>query len=255
MIVLLLLLGFIAVAAGMFGLGLGIPVRETTFGAAVMVAASVAITGGFILVGLAAAVSELRRVLQHLRLPERGHGADRWMEPRLGGRPAEYPDAGHVIPTRFDAPETGDGAHGRTGREEPPPPTADILRPSASPDVVPAVPPAYDPTAFAPRRTPAASAAPERLDTIRPSDYRRPEKEEPGPQVEATEREVKSPPLAPSAEAPSAAIRPRILKTGTINDVAYTLFSDGSIETPTPEGTLRFASIDGFRTHLEKIAG
>jgi len=50
MIVLLLLLGFIAVAAGMFGLGLGIPVLETTFGAAVMVAASVAITGGFILV-------------------------------------------------------------------------------------------------------------------------------------------------------------------------------------------------------------
>src|SRR5690242_211341 len=102
MIVVLLLLGFIAMAAGMFGLGLGIPARETTFGASVMVAASVAITGGFILVGLAAAVSELRRALQDRRLPE--PGADRRMEPRLGNRPAGFPDAGQVIPTRFDAP-------------------------------------------------------------------------------------------------------------------------------------------------------
>jgi hypothetical protein len=254
MIVLLLLLGFIAVAAGMFGLGLGIPVRETTFGAAVMVAASVAITGGLILVGLAAAVSELRRTLQHLRLPERARTADRRMEPRVGGRPAGYPDAGPVIPTRFDTPETGEGAHGRAGRQEPQPPAADVRRPSASPDEIPAVPPAYDPATFAPRRTPAPG--PERLDMIRPSDYRRPENEEPGPQVDAAE-EVKSPPLAPAAEAaPSAGIRAaRILKTGKINDVAYTLFSDGSIETPTPEGTLRFDSIDDFRKHLEQSAG
>jgi hypothetical protein len=45
------------------------------------------------------------------------------------------------------------------------------------------------------------------------------------------------------------------LKSGTINDVSYTLFSDGSIETLTPEGTLRFDSIDEFRQHLEKSAG
>jgi hypothetical protein len=75
MVIFLLLLGFIAVAAGVYGLGQGVPVRDTTFGAAMLVAASVAITGGFILVGLAAAVSELRRALRHLRVGERSRGS------------------------------------------------------------------------------------------------------------------------------------------------------------------------------------
>jgi hypothetical protein len=64
---------------------------------------------------------------------------------------------------------------------------------------------------------------------------------------------VKSPPLSPAEAAGSTAIRPvRILKSGMINDVGYTLFSDGSIETQTPTGVLRFGSIDEFRRHLEK---
>src|SRR5262245_898534 len=121
MVVLLSLLGFIVVAAGVFGLGLGIPVKDTTFGAAVLVSSSTAIIGGFILLGLAAAVAELRRSLQagmrQMRLPERfeaerGHGARR-MEPRISvpGAPDEAhaeafdAQAANVIPTRFDAPE------------------------------------------------------------------------------------------------------------------------------------------------------
>src|SRR5215469_4784197 len=110
MVVLLSLLGFIAIAAGMFGLGLGVPVRDTAFGAALLVAASVAMTGGFILIGLAAAVSELRRVLRagmrQMRLPERreaerGQGAGRRMEPRLGVPGTAGDD---VIPAKFDVP-------------------------------------------------------------------------------------------------------------------------------------------------------
>jgi len=62
--------------------------------------------------------------------------------------------------------------------------------------------------------------------------------------------------LSPAEAAAPAGIRPvRILKSGMIDDVAYTLFSDGSIETQTPDGTLRFASIEDFRKHLEKSAG
>jgi hypothetical protein len=61
--------------------------------------------------------------------------------------------------------------------------------------------------------------------------------------------------VPPPPEAAGAANRPvRILKSGTFNDVSYTLFSDGSIETLTPGGTLRFSSIDEFRRHLDKIA-
>jgi hypothetical protein len=239
MVIFLLLLGFIAVAAGVYGLGQGVPVRDTTFGAAMLVAASVAITGGFILIGLAAAVSELRRALRELqpdRLDgERGQGAGRRKEPRID-RPATHgPDTAHIIPTRFDTPET------------------DVQESRA-----------HESWAREPRLKPAASA-PGKLDTIRPADERKPGTEAPAPRAEAPPEagaaadEMKSPPLAPAEAAATVptAMRPpsRVLKSGTINDVSYTLFSDGSIETPTPEGTLRFDSIDEFRQHLEKSAG
>ena len=248
MVMFLLLLGFIAVAAGVYGLGQGVPVRDTTFGAATLVAASVAIAGGFILVGLAAAVFELRRALRLLRLPGRFDGergqdagqqaAGRRKEPRIETPAALGPDAAHVIPTRFDAPETE--AQESWAKESP----------------------AKDAWSREPRLTPAA-AAPETLDTIRPADYRQVGTETPAPRADVplaarAADEMKAPPLAPAeAVAPApAAIRPsRVLKSGTINDVSYTLFSDGSIETPTAEGTVRFESIDEFREHLEKSAG
>jgi hypothetical protein len=72
MVFLLSLLSFVAVAAGVFALGLGVPIRETWFGAALLIAGSVAVTGGFILVGLAAAVGQLRAVVQGFKAPLSG---------------------------------------------------------------------------------------------------------------------------------------------------------------------------------------
>jgi len=46
-----------------------------------------------------------------------------------------------------------------------------------------------------------------------------------------------------------------ILKSGVIQQTAYTLFTDGSIETQMPEGVRRFASIEEFLSHLEKSDG
>jgi hypothetical protein len=43
-----------------------------------------------------------------------------------------------------------------------------------------------------------------------------------------------------------------ILKSGVVDGMAYTLYSDGSIEAEMPEGTMRFASITELRAHLEK---
>jgi hypothetical protein len=45
-----------------------------------------------------------------------------------------------------------------------------------------------------------------------------------------------------------------ILKSGIVNDMPYTLFSDGSIEAQLPEGTLRFGSITELRSHIEQSA-
>jgi hypothetical protein len=266
MVVLLVLLGFFAVAAGVFLLGLGLPVKDTAFGAAVLVSASVAITGGLILLGLAAAVSELRRVLQtgmrgirpERWEAERGAGV-RWAEPRLNGAGGAGVHAGaalgsaaaDVIPTKFDVPEAVERPR-RPGREEQPMPDAGNAWASPPP---PAFPPAPDAEAE-PRWTPA-SQSPERFDTVRPADYRKPDPQEPEqhadvpPPTPADDGNARLQPVSGEAAGP-AAIRPvRILKSGTINDVAYTLFSDGSIEAQTPGGTLHFGSIDEFRKHLE----
>jgi hypothetical protein len=45
-----------------------------------------------------------------------------------------------------------------------------------------------------------------------------------------------------------------ILKSGVIEGMAYTLYSDGSIEAQLPQGTLRFGSIAALRDHIESQA-
>jgi hypothetical protein len=51
---------------------------------------------------------------------------------------------------------------------------------------------------------------------------------------------------------PPAEQRPiAILKSGVIDGMAYTLYTDGSIEAELPQGTMRFGSIEDLRAHLE----
>jgi hypothetical protein len=56
---------------------------------------------------------------------------------------------------------------------------------------------------------------------------------------------------ASSALAAGAPAAPTILKTGVVEGMAYTLYSDGSIEAALPQGTLRFGSISALRDHIE----
>ncbi|MGO9702811.1 MAG: hypothetical protein ACLPX7_26540 [Xanthobacteraceae bacterium] len=53
---------------------------------------------------------------------------------------------------------------------------------------------------------------------------------------------------------PAAAAPISILKSGVVEGMAYTLYSDGSIEAELPQGTLRFGSIAALRNHLESGA-
>jgi hypothetical protein len=45
-----------------------------------------------------------------------------------------------------------------------------------------------------------------------------------------------------------------VLRSGIVDGMAYTLYSDGSIEAQLPQGTLRFGSITELREHLEQGA-
>jgi hypothetical protein len=56
-----------------------------------------------------------------------------------------------------------------------------------------------------------------------------------------------SSPAAGDAAAPVSA-----LKSGVVEGMAYTLYSDGSIEAQLPQGKLRFGSITALRNHIER---
>ena len=62
------------------------------------------------------------------------------------------------------------------------------------------------------------------------------------------------PPAPPRREAPAPAAEAdavTVLKSGVVDGMAYSLYSDGSIEAQMPEGMMRFASIDELRSHLD----
>lgn len=310
MVFVLLLLGLSAIAAGVLGLGAALPMKDTTFGAAALVSSSIAAIGGLILLGMAVAVAELRRVLRAVMRParqersqERSEAGGRIhadqksaarqeprQEPRLAGAQPASGSVADVIPARFDtraedprkvsrdapsdaraaarprkSPEVTEPRFAEppvvqppeTGLSPPaaPAPTVSREQPVSEPRFSEPAPPSppgpasdlapdlgFGPTVQVPADVPAAPqpepAIADNRDTVRIRDRRN------GSEAPATY-------TAPSSAAADAARPVRILKSGVISEVAYTLFSDGTIETNTPEGTLRFASIDEFRRHLE----
>jgi hypothetical protein len=70
---------------------------------------------------------------------------------------------------------------------------------------------------------------------------------EPAPESEAPRREVMPTPETLGDAEPSA-----ILKSGVIDGMAYRLYTDGSITADLPQGTMRFASVEALRVHLDK---
>jgi hypothetical protein len=56
------------------------------------------------------------------------------------------------------------------------------------------------------------------------------------------------------APPPSEAQQPgvTVLKSGVVDGMAYSLYSDGSIEAQMPEGLMRFASLDELTAHIDR---
>jgi hypothetical protein len=76
----------------------------------------------------------------------------------------------------------------------------------------------------------------------------------PTPAVEPEET-VEPAPVEPSDfEQDQAPAEVTVLKSGVVDGMAYTLYSDGSIEAQLPQGMLRFGSITELRSHIEQSA-
>ncbi len=86
-----------------------------------------------------------------------------------------------------------------------------------------------------------------------------------GPQAQATAAQSPVPQTAEPEHPADAPLEPvpvsipqpapalvSVLKSGVVDGMAYTLYSDGSIEAQLPQGTLRFGSITELRNHIEQ---
>jgi hypothetical protein len=85
-------------------------------------------------------------------------------------------------------------------------------------------------------------AQPQPVDTVLPAEPTQFQFREPPPEPRL---------VVPAAEAPAPI---SVLKSGVVDGMAYTLYSDGSIEAQLPQGTLRFGSITELRNHIEQSA-
>jgi hypothetical protein len=256
-----LALGIVAILVGIAMVAFGIPINEFGTGNTLIAAGTTAIIGGFILLGLWAAVLQLQRLL----------GA---LEPRstraASGAAAELERARHQAraETAVAGPYRGPRPLPEHEPEREPPPSAldDTEEPGERPWLpqeepgLPVRERAPDDRRPAPREgesswelfAPARSSGPARehsFDAIWPSE--RPGREgarDAGRSEDRGRVEERSPErgLQPSAGAEPATI----LKSGVINGMAYTLYTDGSIEAELPQGTLRFRSLDELRDYL-----
>lgn len=276
MSVALYVVGGFAVIAGIIAAAFGIPVSEFSFGNTLIIAGTVATVGGLIVIGLGAVVAKLQQIADGQVVPA---GPARAAE-EFGGAPAARipfptkPKADQPMrdEPRVMAPISGDAeplpAPSLRNPDLPPVPEDVSLSP---PDREPAaelgVPMRPAPLADEPAEAPAEPKldtgwrpldAPARqpsayFDTVWPADSkpaRPPAAEEPAePQPEPAPAEPATEAVAAEAEEPQAVA---VLKSGVVDGMAYTLYVDGSIEAELPQGTLRFASINELRSHLEK---
>jgi hypothetical protein len=205
-------------------------------------------------------------------------------EPRMPGQPPSF------SPSLAPSLRNPDAAF--DDRDEPPAPPKPAVKPASeriepAPDLnLPPPPPL--PSAFARPAAPPMPPPPPRpappmrppqpnyFDTVWPAEGKPDSKPEkmpgddaefrPVPRFEAPEAQEADlpPPVAPPKAAPPPRDEPAeaaggeeiraaaVLKSGVVDGMAYTLDVDGSIEAELPDGTLRFASINALREHLEK---
>lgn len=271
----LLLIGVLAAAIGAIMVGFGIPINEFSLGNTLIIAGTTALMGGLIVIGLALALRQLGNLAAALNArpmaenaPVDGRPPHEAIDPapsRTGGPRMPMP-----VPARPEMPQPRPPrvAEPRIGADSPsgemtqsPPPRAPVRPlPPAADDALEM--PSWRPPRPAPeistrKDTPRVSP-PERRGTeaayeaIWPAEGRIPPPER--ADVPSSEPRANADSGSPEA-APNARPEPvSVLKSGVVDGMAYTLYTDGSIEAELAQGVVRFGSIEELRNHLEKSA-
>ena len=290
MMVGMLVAGIGLVVAGLAAIGYGITIKEFSTGNTLIVSGVIGFCTGAIMLGLCLAVRELQNIARRLGggvAQARGEVAVRpVLPPGLSREPVSgetgfpfnqeaAPNASGVDPAASSSPppwqdeaatrERGDApaeletaeaapakpkrnllfssssrkererAQSRTSEPLPPDLLSADLRPNASAAPPPPLPPAEPPPP--PPSFDDAWPKPERAKPTETSPQRRP---------------LRPPEPNGGAARGGEQSAVTVLKSGVVDGMAYSLFSDGSIEAQMPEGMMRFASIDELRSHLDQ---
>ncbi len=291
MIALMVIAGLGCLLAGLLAIGLGIPVKEFSFGNTLIVTGAVAACTGLIILGMSIVVRELRSIAGRLATANpsawAGTSAQPTVRSQAGERDAlaaaDHPDlveSGAYPPP--SAPWLEEPAErDRLRSETPSSPESAATAPTPKPrrnlmfssisrrererskarDTDQAAADIHSAPAVATPVAPASESPPATFEDAWPKSERPRPPSETGSQrragrapttfseanVGAAGGERKQTSGGNEAQPPVT-----VLKSGVVDGMTYSLYSDGSIEAQMPEGMMRFASIDELRAHLDQ---
>lgn len=278
------LVGGIGVLLALVGLivsVLGIAIFVSNFGNALLAVGAAGVSGGIVLVGISLVLKDLAGLAARLDTLSLSGGSSASAASAQAFAPAPAPAFQPAL-------EDEEEEEVDTYAPPPPPPAPPPVRePPPERTARPTLPPFVRPRPSEPPAEPAPAPAADarrgrilgrltegdslasrlRLPTEPPTDAP-PEPVVPAPleRVERAERQVPVPrPFAPPAPPPAPVRRaepprppevaePTILKSGIVGGMAYTLYSDGSIQAELPDGVLRFASLQELRDHVARAS-
>ncbi|TCT02984.1 hypothetical protein [Aquabacter spiritensis] len=273
----LVALGFLLALAGLVVAALGIAIFVSSFGNTLIATGAVSLSGGIVIIAVAMVLKELRELSERLDAilapgatfaPAPAHDdtdlepAHAAFEPEEAYEPEPEPEPLPIVERPAEPPRPAPPPFLRTrgfGRPE----TTAALDPAVAPPLPDALRrgrilgrpgetdtgrmrPPIEPPLPAPAAEPEAAPEP-----VRP------------PAPERTVRGFAPPPPPPAAAPPAAppaarrpdpASEPSVLKSGIVGGMAYTLYTDGSIEAELPDGTLRFGSLQELRDHVARTS-
>jgi hypothetical protein len=283
----MLVAGIGCLLAGLLAIGFGIPVKEFSFGNTLIITGVVATCTGLVILGLWVVVRELKIIALQLGAGEILDGVGTALQPTAATSPPRHqtPEGGGFLFSRDQpAAEGADGAPApwqdeaaargaRSDATPQPDETAPVAKPkrnlmfssTSRRERERAQARVADPFANELRSTPAAvppapessEPPPATFDDAWPKSDRSRSGEVPPQRRSARTPSTFSETTAGAAgpdRPPAAADQPpvTVLKSGVVDGMAYSLYSDGSIEAQMPEGMMRFASIDELRSHLDQ---
>jgi hypothetical protein len=227
--IILLILGALCIVAGLVPLWLGLdyPFDERN---ALMLRATIAIIGGLTLIALGSVISHLRRLREAVETLK--------LAPSAGASPAPAaPDLAQAVVGELPRKPAADFS----ARSE----TVAPARESAA-----ALPPAEGASTTGARESAVAEwprvDAADRFASPGAGSVRA---ETPAAAESGAAPRVDEPPTAGAEPSPPGS-KPTILKSGVIEGIPYTAYSDGSFEAEFTEGTQRFASFQDLRMHF-----